>query len=83
MPHATIHSSSREVIENKLLMALEDPGTVAVLTNQADLKLLIESLTLYSLTPHRNIPEQVQRVRARDFASDLQKLYAAAFPNRQ
>jgi enolase len=36
--------SSREVLEHKLLTALDDEGTVAILASKEDLDLLIEAL---------------------------------------
>lgn len=38
--------SSREVIEGKLLLALDDPATVAILADKDDLDLLITALGL-------------------------------------
>jgi len=63
-----VQSTSRQVIENKLLTALEDDGVVAALLNKEDLEVMISALSKYR---HR---------RAEQLAKDMQQLRDAAFP---
>ena len=60
----------REVIENKLLDALSDEGTVAILASEADLNLLIESLDL---------AVRMEKPGAIEMQRDLMQLRDAAF----
>lgn len=59
--------SSREVIEHKLLAALDNPDCVAIFASKEDLDLLIESLRM------RASP------RALEFAQGLEQLRYEAF----
>lgn len=61
-------AARREVIENKLLAALDDEGKVAILATEIDLILFIKALAFYD-TPD-----------SKDMASDLLRLKRAAFP---
>lgn len=57
----------RQVIENKLLAALNDDSKVAVLLSGQDLRMLICALEQYSGGPQR------------EFAADMRQLLRAAF----
>ena len=59
--------SSREVIERKLLTALEDGGQVAILATENDLTLLINAL------------DQFGTVKGKQWASDLKQLRHESF----
>jgi len=65
-----VEFTGRQVIENKLLTALEDGGTVAVLANKGDLEVMVAALRKYR---HR---------RAEQLAKDMQQLLDAAFPRQ-
>ncbi len=67
----SVSSTRREVIENKLLTALDDEGKVAILASEADLNMLIESLGL-AVRMGKSGSVVMQR--------DLMQLRDAAFP---
>lgn len=64
----SVEFTGRQVIENKLMTALEDEGTVAILASKDDLELMVAALRKYK---HR---------RAEGMAFDYQQLLDAAFP---
>lgn len=64
----SVELTSRQVIEKKLLTALEDGNTVAILASEEDLKLLIFALA------HCSSP------KAMPMARDLGQLLSEAFP---
>ncbi len=69
MTGSRIEKVDRELIENKMLAALDDSEVVAILATKDDLDLLIRSVDAYaSIT-----------TRGRDLADDLKKLRQAAF----
>ncbi len=70
----SVSSTSREVIENKLLAALEDDNTVAILASKQDLVDMIFALEGYTCDPTR-------RARLRDLADGMRQLYKGAFPS--
>ena len=63
----TIVPTSRQVIESKLMTALEDSQTVAILLNEKDLCLLISALVTLGCAS------------ADEMAKDLRELKKAAF----
>lgn len=62
-----VEQASREVIERKLLTALEDESQVAILATRGDIGLLINAL------------EQYNTVHAKQWAADLKRLRLEAF----
>lgn len=73
--------SSREVIEHKLLAALGDPDTVAIIASREDLDILIFALSQvaasgYSLAIPR---EPARELRAQEFGAGLEQLRREAF----
>lgn len=74
MSNPTILPSSRSIIENKLLTALNDDSCVAILATKDDLDVLIAALNYAMLGK----PEQTRRARA--LAADYTALRQAAFP---
>lgn len=66
-------STRREVIENKLLAALDDEGTVAILANEQMLNDLIRGLWNYE-------GDIKLRARLESIRDDLTQLRDAAFP---
>ncbi len=64
--------TSREVIENKLLTALEDDNTVAVLFSKQDLEDVLFALESYKWNPERI-------ARCRELAGGMNQLYLEAF----
>lgn len=79
--------SSREIIEHKLLVALDDPATVAILASKDDLDLLIFCLSKiaagqYVADSHWTLraPEEIVRdLLARDYLKSLKQLRREAF----
>ena len=61
-------SARREVIENKLLAALDDEGKVAILATEIDLILFVKAMVFYD-TPDSH-----------EMAKDLLQLKRSAFP---
>lgn len=70
----TTQHTTREVIENKLLTALQDEGTAAILVSENDLSVMIRALE-YAMLADRE-----QTRKARELAKDYRKLLKAAFP---
>ena len=66
--------ASRQVIESKLLTALEDDDTVAVLFTEEDLKVMILSLTAYAEDASQNDAQ-----RCRSLSLGMAQLYQEAF----
>lgn len=62
----TVIPSNRQVIENKLLTAIDDDSKVAILASREDLDLLIEALSNWT-------------EKARLYSADLSQLRRAAF----
>lgn len=60
--------ASRQVIQDRLLAALDDKSKVAVLLTKEDLQILIRALA------------PIDRQPERQFCQDLQSLLDAAFP---
>lgn len=65
----------REVIEGKLLAALDDEGKVAIILSQQDLGLLIQACLAAAV--HSRTPEEMERFTRMKL--DLQELYRPAF----
>lgn len=72
----TVTHHNREVIEDKLLTALEDGHTVAALLQEADLDLLIHALD--DMAEKQTYSAELTK-KARDFAADMRQLRKAAF----
>lgn len=64
----------RSVIEDKLLVALGDKNTVAILCSKEDLALLLRAL---STLAHFVSPVELERVQ--EFRADLLELHVKAF----
>lgn len=80
--------SSRQIIEHKLLAALEDDETVAIIATKADLDVLIFSLSMAAADGrdekvlHRNwrAPHEAAReLRARFWKDSMEQLRREAF----
>lgn len=73
-----IEKTSRTVIENKLLTALEDKGTVAILASEQDLKDIIDCLR--EQTPH-GTSHSVKEfwTRCKNLADGFEQLLKSAF----
>lgn len=71
----SVESVGRQVIERKLLTALEDEGTVAALLSKQDLEDLIAALGCDAVFGPR-------RTRCQQLKADLLQLLNAAFPNK-
>lgn len=69
----SVESTSRQVIEHKLLTALEDGKTVAILATQNDLLTLLAALENYE-------GPSDWRQRCLDLASGMRQLLREAFP---
>jgi hypothetical protein len=69
-----VSSTRREVIENKLLAALDDEGTVAILANEEMLNDLIWVMENY-IGASRDRQDRMESMHA-----DLTQLCDAAFP---
>jgi len=68
------------VIEKKLLTALEDENTVAILASKRDLNLYIDALRFWDM--HLSIPER--RKHLAEMLAGLKQLRASAFrPNHR
>ncbi len=67
-----IEPTSRQVIENKLLTALQEDGVVAVLLNEYDLDTLIISLKLSER-------DRMSMGRQRELREGFEKLKESAF----
>lgn len=67
-PPCSVESTTRHVIENQLLAALDDKTKVAILANEMDLRIIITALEQYSGGPQREL------------ATDMRQLLNAAFP---
>lgn len=72
MTKPTIERTTKQVIENKLLAALDDEAKVACMFSCEDLDLLIEALRFTH--PLRKVPEANERM-----AHDLETLRKSAF----
>ena len=70
----TTQHTTRDVIENKLLTALQDEGTAAILVSENDLSVMIRALE-YAMLADRE-----QTRKARELAKDYRRLLKAAFP---
>lgn len=65
-----IENTSREVIENSLLVALSDDDKVAIICTKEELELLVYALDLAIVaTPSKN-----EHDRMREYRSDILKL---------
>lgn len=73
-PPNEVVGTSREVIESKLLTALEDEGTVAVLFTAEDLKVMILSLEQFAKSASQNDAQ-----RSRSLSLGMAQLYQEAF----
>lgn len=71
-----IHRTRREVLENKLLVALDDPGNVAIIATEKDLQLMIDAMICYTSLP--NLTE-AERSKSIEMTADLIRLQEAAF----
>lgn len=68
----SVEPTSRQVIEGKLLAALDDKSKVAILATEADLNMLIDALLPI-------IAEQGIHSKAYEYRRDLMQLKTAAF----
>jgi ribosome assembly protein YihI (activator of Der GTPase) len=76
----TVVKTSRSVIEKKLLTALEDENTVAVLLSKQDLKDLLEALDdCEYLQVNRQAPQEAYMNRIRVISAGLAQLHKEAF----
>jgi hypothetical protein len=76
----SVVKTSRSVIEKKLLTALEDGNTVAVLLSKQDLDDLIASLRDYELSDIGDWKDwRVYLKRCSDIADSLEQLHKEAF----
>ena len=66
-----IEYTNHEIIERKLLIALEDNTKVAILASEKELKLLINGL--------KYLPDSMTSVLVLDLLSGLQELHKQAF----
>lgn len=66
---AKVEYTPKSLIENKLLAALEEPGNVAIVLTEYELKLVIDGLGELGTGPH-----------VTGMIADLEKLLAGAFP---
>lgn len=64
----SVEFTGRQVIEKKLLTALAEDGTVAIIANKDDLEVMVAALSKYR---HR---------RADELAKGMKQLLDAAFP---
>jgi hypothetical protein len=72
----TVESTSRQVIERKLLAALDDKGKVAILATQADLDDIVFVFDL-ALS---NVPIEPERgKRLAEYVEDIRRLRQEAF----
>ncbi len=72
----TIHKSSRTIIENKLLVALEDPGNVAVILKEHELKTLIDAMVCLAGATGAT---EAERAKVVEMTADLVRLQEATF----
>lgn len=70
----SVESVNRQVIENKLLTALDDKSKVAILATEDDLRMLINALKTHSMC----YPGWSKKNS--EYVADLEQLKAAAFP---
>jgi len=77
---ATTQHVPRQVIENKLLTALDDKSKVAALLNDEDCLTLLHALKI-AIGRAENTPEGSRTflARSRSLHEDLEKLHRAAF----
>lgn len=73
-PPNQVVGTSREVIEGKLLAALQDEGTVAVLFTAEDLKIMILSLEQFAKSA-----SQTDAQKSRSLSLGMAQLYQEAF----
>lgn len=69
----SVESTSRQVIEKKLLLALGDESTVAILATKQDLEDMVLALESYDWNGER-------KARCRNLAAGMQQLLREAFP---
>ena len=65
----TVERVKRQVIEHKLLTALEEGGTVAILLREKDLRLIIACLRMAKFS-----------TEAKEMCSDFERLLKEGFP---
>jgi len=70
----SVELTKREVIERKLLTALEDDNTVAILASKQDLDVMVAALD-YAMLSDKN-----QTRKARELAAGMKQLRREAFP---
>lgn len=75
----SVSSTSREVIENKLLAALEDDNTVAILASKQDLDDLIAALDEFHPVGWTST-RSAEVARCRDLSAGMKQLRDGAFP---
>lgn len=84
MPQRIILPSSRSIIENKLLTALNHDVSVAILATKDDLDVLIEALefagSIRAPGTHGQFRDIAPVAHARALAADYTALRQAAFP---
>lgn len=66
----TVVQSTRQVIENKLLAALDDESTVAILASEKDLDLLIAALEFFRSADARRMAQDYKQLRAAAFKKE-------------
>lgn len=78
----SVETTSRQVIEHKLLTALEDGNTVAALLSKQDLEDLIAALYGYELAERKGnvLTWEAHMKRRKNLADDLSQLLREAFP---
>lgn len=70
----SVSAVKRQVIENKLLAALDDRGKVAILATEEDLEIIITALLLAESN------RVVISSKYKEMRADLEQLRSAAFP---
>jgi hypothetical protein len=79
----TIEHTQKQVIENKLLAALDNEGKVAILASEQDLKDFMFAFDFTAGNACYSSPEMVERLkRVRRFSADMTQLYNAAFKGK-
>jgi len=78
--------TNREVIENKLLCALDDEGAVAILANEQDLGFLIRATTclvnILKSKQYLSESEEENKQRLIEMLEDIRQLQREAFGDK-
>lgn len=70
--------SNRQVIEDKLLVALEDPGSVAIIATAKDLDLMLEAF-IALIAINERLENKIKIQKAKQMAADILQLRTSAF----